>query len=88
MFFCPKAPLCKGGWQIADLRQFDWGIAVITIPPSKIKDFGHLPLHKGGSRCALQLPEEHNFPSLFMNSYLLLYPDKKTLFFTSKCAKI
>jgi hypothetical protein len=21
-----KAPLPKGGWQIADLRQFDWGI--------------------------------------------------------------
>ncbi len=22
------APLCKGGWQIADIRQFVWGIAL------------------------------------------------------------
>ena len=29
-----KAPLCKGGCQIADSRQFDWGIVVFTIPPA------------------------------------------------------
>ena len=34
---------------------FDRGIAIFTIPPAKIKDFGHLPLHKGGSRYALHL---------------------------------
>ena len=44
-----KAPLCKGGWIFA--KQKDWGIVKsrqLTIPPSKIKDFCHLPLHKGG----------------------------------------
>jgi len=42
------APLCKGGCQKSTI--FDWGIVSIlrTIPPSKIKDFAHLPLHKGG----------------------------------------
>ena len=30
----PTAPLPKGGWQIADIRQFDWGILVFFyIPP-------------------------------------------------------
>ena len=40
-----KAPLCKGGWIFA--KQKDWGIVKCrqpTIPPSKIKDFCHLPL--------------------------------------------
>ena len=35
----PKAPLCKGGWQIADFRQFGWGIVVFLQslrPKSKI----------------------------------------------------
>ena len=44
-----KAPLCKGGWIFA--KQKDWGIVkcrYLTILPSKIKDFCHLPLHKGG----------------------------------------
>ena len=44
-----KAPLCKGGWIFA--KQKDWGIVKCrrpAIPPSKIKDFCHLPLHKGG----------------------------------------
>ena len=26
----------------------------LTTPPSEIKDFAHLPLHRGGSRFALQ----------------------------------
>ena len=25
----PKAPLCKGGWHIADFRQYDWGIVLV-----------------------------------------------------------
>jgi len=29
----PTAPLPKGGWQIADIRQFDWGILVFFISP-------------------------------------------------------
>ena len=44
----PKAPLCKGGCQKSKI--FDWGIVDFTIPPSKIEDFAHLPLHKGGLR--------------------------------------
>ena len=54
-----KAPLCKGGCQKSKI--FDWGIVGFTIPPSKIKDFAHLPLHKGGSRCALHLPDKLKF---------------------------
>ena len=45
----PKAPLCKGGWQKSLIS--DWGIVKsgnMTTPPSKIKDFAHLPLHRGG----------------------------------------
>ena len=37
----PKAPLCKGSCQ----RPLTEGL---TTPPSKIKDFAHLPLHRGG----------------------------------------
>ena len=33
----------------------------LTIPPTKIFDFGHLPLHRGGSRLALQLYDKLNF---------------------------
>ena len=55
----PKAPLCKGGWRKSLI--FDWGIAVFSIPPAKIVDFAHLPLHKGGSRCALHLTDKLKF---------------------------
>ena len=54
-----KAPLCKGGCRKSLI--FDWGIVVFTIPPSKIVDFAHLPLHKGGSRYALHLPHKLKF---------------------------
>ena len=40
-------PLCKGGWQKSVIS--DWGIVCRKAsPPSKIKDFAHLPLHRGG----------------------------------------
>ena len=32
----PKAPLCKGGWQIADFRQFGWGIVVFYNPSVRL----------------------------------------------------
>ena len=38
----PKAPLCKGSCQPNRLTEG------LTTPPSKIKDFAHLPLHRGG----------------------------------------
>ena len=33
----------------------------LTTHPTKIFDFGHLPLHRGGSRLALQLYDKLNF---------------------------
>jgi hypothetical protein len=37
------------------------GLPFFTIPPAKIIDFGHLPLHKGGSRFALHLTDKLKF---------------------------
>ena len=54
----PKAPLCKGGCQP---KRLTGGLLFFTIPPTKIKDFGHLPLHKGGSRYALHLLDKLKF---------------------------
>ena len=38
--------ICRG---ICEVRANGWGkVTMRTTPPSKIKDFAHLPLHRGG----------------------------------------
>ena len=46
-----KGPLVQRGLsKVAVVPLLTGGLSFFTIPPTKIKDFGHLPLHKGGSR--------------------------------------
>ena len=58
-----KRPPCLKGAGICEVRANDWGIFAAEggmspfgrrIPPTKIFDFGHLPLGKGG--CELPSP--------------------------------
>ena len=54
-----KGPLVQRGLSNRPLEaDLTGGLSLFAIPPTKIKDFGHLPLHKGGSRCALHLHDK------------------------------
>ena len=44
-----KAPLCKGSCHANSVTEG------LTTPPSKIEDFAHLPLHRGGFGAVHQL---------------------------------
>ena len=70
-----KGPLVQRGLSNRPLEaDLTGGLSLFAIPPTKIKDFGHLPLHKGGSRYALHLHDKLQF--LFSLFYCI--PGHKT----------
>jgi hypothetical protein len=57
-----RPPCVKGAVKIGTSEPIlTGGLSFFTIPPSKIKDFCHLPLHKGGLRFALQWSDKRKF---------------------------